>query len=111
MTNSILNSVRADVTNEAPDWCATKWVLEPLPFLFEVGGPSALWRWKSTLAGQLEVDPKNVLITGSAAVGVSLNPYKSFKPFDDKSDIDVAVISTYHFDVAWRTLRNLGTRM
>ena len=48
------------------------------------------------------------MVMGSAAIGVSCNPYKNFKYFDDKSDIDVAVISGFHFQVAWRYLRNNG---
>ena len=47
---------------------------------------------------------------GSAAIGCSLNPVKNFKPFDSASDVDVAVISNYHFTVAWRYLRTNGTR-
>jgi hypothetical protein len=108
--SAIAEAVRADVVNERPDWCATKWVLEPMPFLFAQADNGELWRWKASLATGLDVDAKNLLISGSAAVGVSLNPYKNFKPFGDHSDIDVAVISAYHFDVAWRALRNLGTR-
>jgi hypothetical protein len=111
MTQQIISAVKADISAEPPDWCATKWVLEPVPFLFIKMGADNLWRWKAGLAARLEVDPKNILVTGSAAVGVSLNPYKSFKSFDKSSDVDIAVISTYHFDVAWRTLRNLGTRL
>ena len=45
---------------------------------------------------------------GSAAVGISLNPNKAFKTFDLKSDIDVAVISSFHFQSAWRFLRQNG---
>lgn len=40
-------------------------------------------------------------------MGVSLSPYKNFQPFSTKSDIDVAIISPYHFDTAWRHLRTL----
>ena len=48
--------------------------------------------------------------TGSSSCGFSLNPNKKFKKFDDNSDIDIAIVSQYHFDVSWRTLRNLGTK-
>ena len=66
--------------------------------------------WKRTLAEKIEVDPACVTIVGSAATGASLNPSKNFKPFDDSSDVDVAVVSPYHFSVGWRYLRMNGTR-
>lgn len=112
MNNSaaIRLELRADVLGTPPDWCATKWIFERPPFLFNELEPANLWTWKSQLAGGLSVDPKNVLVTGSAAVGVSLNPAKALKAFDQESDVDVAVISTHHFDLAWRALRGLGTQ-
>ncbi|MBI0325476.1 hypothetical protein [Burkholderia plantarii] len=66
--------------------------------------------WKRALAESLEVDPACIVIVGSAAVGTSLNPHKNFKSFDNKSDIDVAVISSHHFNSAWRYLRMNGAR-
>lgn len=110
MSEKIRSELRADVLKHSPDWCATKWVFEPTPFLFQGLESSVFWEWKSQLAKGLDVDSKNILVTGSAAVGVSLNPNKNMKPFNSDSDIDVGVISTYHFDLAWRSLRNLGTR-
>jgi hypothetical protein len=61
--------------------------------------------WKRALAELIEVDSACLTVVGSAAVGYSLNPFKSFKPFDGQSDVDVAVVSHYHFTVAWRHLR------
>ncbi len=61
--------------------------------------------WKRSLAKQLEVDPACITVVGSAATGASLNPAKNFKPFDEGSDVDVAVISYHHFTLAWRYLR------
>lgn len=109
MSDDIRFELRSDILRMQPDWCATKWVFETTPFLFDNLEPAELWEWKNLLAQRLDVDSKNVLITGSAAVGVSLNPSKRMKDFDSRSDVDVAVISTYHFDLAWRALRNLGT--
>lgn len=34
-----------------------------------------------------------------------MNPTKDFKVFDEKSDIDIAIVSYYYFSVAWRWLR------
>jgi len=83
-------------------------VLEPIPNLF--AGDLGLWiAWKTRLALLLEVDPYEVVLTGSGAVGFSLNPSKSFASFHAGSDVDVAVISSHHFDLAWRYLRRTHT--
>ena len=79
-------------------------LFEPVPFAF--GGDSEAWiEWKETLGGLIDVDPQNIVMTGSAAIGFSLNPRKRFKPFDTTSDFDCGIISDYYFDVAWRYLR------
>jgi len=66
--------------------------------------------WKRALSERLEVDAACLTIVGSAAIGASLNPSRNFKPFDDSSDVDVAVVSHHHFTVAWRYLRMNGAR-
>lgn len=68
--------------------------------------------WKRQLAKCLEVDSACITVVGSAAVGVSLSPHKNFRAFDAHSDVDVAVISHYHFTQSWRYLRmNLTRRL
>lgn len=81
-------------------------IFEQTPFAFNQD--RALWiEWKHILAHLIDVDPQDIVMTGSAAVGFSLNPNKDFKSFDLSSDFDCGVISSYYFDVAWRYLRNL----
>ncbi|HEX5688265.1 MAG TPA: hypothetical protein VFY73_29955 [Ideonella sp.] len=67
-------------------------------------------KWKRELGSRIDVDPACITIVGSAATGFSLNPNKNFKAFDEKSDLDVAVISPHHFSEGWRYLRMNGTR-
>jgi hypothetical protein len=81
-------------------------LLDRVPWLFS--NRAQYVDWKGPLAAELKVDPYMIVIVGSAAVGFSLNPYKGFSPFGQSSDIDVAVISMWHFDIAWRWLRDLG---
>jgi hypothetical protein len=80
-----------------------------VPFVFS-GNRTAYITWKRVLAGKLDVDPACLLIVGSAAVGRSLSPTKNLKEFDASSDIDVAVISAYHFTLGWRYLRSNPAR-
>lgn len=65
--------------------------------------------WKAELGERIEVDPRAIAITGSAGVGISLNPAKGLKSFGPKSDVDIAVVSFHHFDLAWRYLRSMPT--
>lgn len=94
------------IINRDPYDFVSYYIFEPVPFAFS----SDLERWvswKTTLAKALEVDPYDIVLTGSGAVGYSLNPNKGFSAFSDSSDIDCGVISSYHFDLAWRHLRQL----
>jgi hypothetical protein len=98
------------IINEPSSFFASKWIVERIPFLFN-SDLDAYIDWKEKLSLLIGVDSKSIVVIGSAAVGISLNPDKNFKEFDSNSDIDVAVISTHHFDIGWHTLRNLGTRI
>ena len=80
-----------------------------VPHVF-AGNRAGYVAWKRALGGRIDVDPACLTVVGSAAVGCSLNPSKNLKPFDAGSDVDVAVVSNYHFTVGWRYLRLNGTR-
>lgn len=82
-------------------------LLDSPPFVFG-GDWKQFSEWKRDLSRDLDVDPHAVVLVGSAAVGVSLNPVKGFKEFNTTSDIDVAVVSPIHFEQAWWYLRTLG---
>lgn len=60
------------------------------------------------IASELEVDRNGIFCIGSGAVGLSINPKKvidgHLKPFDTESDLDLAIISSRHFEQAWRDL-------
>lgn len=81
----------------------TKWIIEHTPYIFD-GYEMEYIHWREEIASKLRIDPSDIMITGSASLGFSLNPYKNFKPFNEKSDIDVSIISHYYFDVAWHDL-------
>jgi hypothetical protein len=99
-----------EITDKPLDLMASVWIIDRIPIIFNQNIEKYA-SWRCQLAKGMDVDPSSLIITGSSSIGVSLNPYKNYKLFDSDSDIDVAVISEYHFNVAWRTLRNLGTRI
>lgn len=100
----------SELVSKPPELIASIWIIDRIPHLFDQDIEKyALWR--AQLAKGLGVDPSSLVITGSCAFGVSLNPYKNYRFFDAESDIDVAIISEYHFNDAWRTLRNLGAEI
>lgn len=101
-----INEFKDDLQRLPADLVISKWVLENVPFIFHEDRQHYL-EIKSKLSKQLNVDSCSILFVGSSSVGFSLNPIKNFKKFDKDSDIDIAVISHYYFDVAWRTIRDI----
>lgn len=98
-----------ELISHPADLLVSVWIINRIPHIFNQD-MRAYAVWRHELAKLLNVDASALLITGSAAFGVSLNPYKNYKFFDDSSDVDVAVISDYHFTEAWRALRNIGPK-
>jgi hypothetical protein len=98
------NAIRVALESLNPPAVVAEYVLERIPHIFNQDW-SLYRKWRAELGSRLGVDPCDISITGSACVGVSLSPRKNFSLFHDRSDIDVAVVSPYHFDVAWRCLR------
>jgi hypothetical protein len=74
-------------------------VFDCIPHVFS-GDRGSYVAWKRALGSAIDVDPACLTVVGSAAIGCSLNPTKNLKPFDVGSDVDVAVVSNYHFTVA-----------
>jgi hypothetical protein len=106
----IRNAFITELLSKPPELIASVWIIDRIPLLFcDDRERYASWRYQ--LAKGLGVDPSSLVVTGSGAFGVSLNPNKNYRIFDASSDIDVAVISDYHFTNAWRTLRNLGAEI
>jgi hypothetical protein len=99
-------ATKQDLLALTPDMFASKYLLECVPHVFK-DDADAYIRWKSQLGVHLDVDPRAIALVGSSCAGVSLNPYKDLKPFGPESDVDIAIVSSYHFEIAWRRLREL----
>lgn len=63
--------------------------------------PAEYARFREQLGSQLKVDPANILLVGSGRFGFSLAPHKFGRPFTDKSDLDLVIVSDQLFDTAW----------
>ena len=96
-----------ELLSKPPELIASVWSTDRIPFLFR-DDKEHYATWRHQFAKGLGVDPSSLIVTGSSAFGVSLNPNKNYRFFDVESDVDVTVISDYHFTNAWRALRNLG---
>jgi hypothetical protein len=101
-----LEAFRSALLEKEPKDFVSHYIFEPVPFAFN-SDLSSWIRWKTSLARLLEVDPQDIILIGTAALGYSLNPNKNYKAYDDTSDIDCGVISQYHFEIAWRYLRQI----
>lgn len=108
-TSAAKAGFRKAVLEYSPEQFVSEYILEPVPFAFNRNLGDWI-NWKGKLAALIEVDPHSLVLTGSGATGYSLSPYKALRSFDSSSDLDVAVISSHHFEVAWRFLRRRRSR-
>lgn len=100
--------IRNELQVLPPATFASKYLFESVPHVFAEDMDQYV-TWKGELGELIEVDPRAIAIIGSAGVGISLSPRKGLRPFGPRSDIDVAVVSFHHFDLAWRSLRSMTT--
>ena len=99
-----------DLLSKDPEKMVSLWLLEKIPYIFH-DDQELFIDWKITLAQKLQVNVASIILVGSSCVGLSLNPYKNYRSFNQSSDIDIAVVSDYYFNEAWRFFRNLGVRI
>ncbi|MGG5259209.1 hypothetical protein [Phycicoccus avicenniae] len=82
------------------------------PYAFDSTAGNLFSEFVHDAAQAFEVDPNGIYCIGSGAVGLSCNPRNvrdgHLKAFASTSDLDIAVISQFHFDQAWRDLRVLA---
>ena len=96
--------VKADLLALSADACVLKWFAEATPHIFEPDR-AAYHKFKSDIATSLGVSHFSVILVGSAATGANTR----LQAFNNNSDIDIAIISTLHFEIGWKWLRELGS--
>ena len=85
---------------------SSKFIMEGTPYVFNNNIDEYL-AWKHEISKKLEIDPRDIVVTGSACLGFSINPNKNFREFDAQSDIDIGIISHHYFETAWNEIRNM----
>lgn len=71
---------------------ARLWLSEGIPFIFK-DCPAIYETIREWLASRLQIDAKEISLTGSARLGQSLVPQKLGKAFSENSDLDLFVVS------------------
>ncbi|CAM2807827.1 biosynthetic peptidoglycan transglycosylase [Vibrio mytili] len=71
---------------------ARQWLSEGIPYAFK-DCPGVYESLRTWIAMRLDIDPKDVNLTGSARLGQSLAPSKLGKQFDSTSDLDIFIVS------------------
>ena len=88
---------------------ADNWYFEKILNVDEKDILHAVDDFKMLVSNALDIGFNNVVMVGSGKIGFSLSPEKFLKPFidegDNKSDIDIAIISPQLFDRFWRLFR------
>ena len=71
---------------------ARLWLSEGIPYAFKKS-PILYDEIRQWIATRLDVDPKEISMTGSGRIGQSLAPLKLGTKFSEKSDLDLFIIS------------------
>jgi hypothetical protein len=70
----------------------------------------AYFSLKDRIAQRFGIHPNEVVVVGSAKLGFSIAPDKRYRPFGEKSDIDVALCSGQLFDAFWKDVFDYWAR-
>jgi len=76
---------------------ARLWLSEGIPYAFK-NKPALYESVRSWLGTRLDVDPKEINLTGSARIGQSLAPMKLGTSFGDQSDMDIFIVCKHLFE-------------
>ena len=71
-----------------------------LPFSFS-DNPGVYKRMVRYISRGLGVPKEDICVVGSARIGFSLSPRDFGTPFDERSDVDIIVVSPELFDSSW----------
>jgi len=113
-----LEEIKKDIVNEDVRQFYMKhivrsenWYFEKILCIPTINLVKTVDDFKIIVSGSLGVSYNSVMMVGSGKTGYSLSPNKMLKEFaikptaENKSDIDIAIISTHIFDRFWKCFR------
>lgn len=106
----MLGAFKRDLRSEMPseDICDTHIFNSKVWLLEQRFGEQCFDKYdeiKRFFGKNLKTDPNEIAIVGSSKTGFSLTPDKNYRKFDnEKSDIDLVVVSRKLFDIFWEIL-------
>lgn len=101
-----LDNLKKELNSNEVSTVVNKYILGGKPICFG-GREKLILQLKKALAEYFNVHIKNIEIVGSAKLGVSLSSNRLGKQFNTDSDIDIVVVSSELFDIAWFELMKL----
>jgi hypothetical protein len=103
MPNPTVEEFKQLLLTEPIEEVAKTHVFQGTPFAFS-SQPTAMDVLRKHINLRLGIDPKNIIIIGSARTGFSLSPDNFPRAFSPDSDIDVLLVDAKMFDAVWNTL-------
>jgi hypothetical protein len=94
----------AELARKAPDELAAQYLARDDVTAFE--DVDAYRAFKDLVSVEIG-GAQSIAIVGTGNWRFSLNPEKNFKPFDENSDLDIAVVSPDLFNAIWQELRRV----
>ncbi len=88
---SLLHGIKENLTSQEKKDFLKLYFTEGIPFAFKQN-PIIYEQMKGWLSKQINVESKQITMTGSARIGVSLNPSKWGKAFSEHSDLDLIIV-------------------
>lgn len=95
------------VVKNTTDNVINKYLLYGTPYIFK-DDIDRYFELKQEISKFFNTQQTQIYMVGSAKLGFSISPLKGFKPFNEDSDIDIAIIDSGLFGKYWKLLLNTG---
>jgi hypothetical protein len=101
-----LEALKGELDKNTVSEVVNKHIFKKDPICFS-GDEVLISELRRALAEHFNLHLQNIEVVGSAKLGISLSNERLGKPYDKYSDIDIALVSSELFDLAWFELTKL----